>query len=124
MTMGLIVGAASKKPIAAETGTRCKSKRRATGTLPHSQTGNKNPTKLPIKAADTGFLGINCRKWLSLIYRSKRLDKMTPIKRKGNASTIKLRNRVNPLENCVIMIHYWSLVVCYWLLVIAVLIHL
>ena len=54
MTMGFTVGAANKKPIATEVGKPFIKKRRATGTLPHSQTGNKNPIQLPAKAPKIG----------------------------------------------------------------------
>ena len=43
ITIGLIVGAASKKPIAIDVGAPCTINRRATGTLPHSHTGNRKP---------------------------------------------------------------------------------
>ena len=94
ITMGLIVGAAKRKEIATEGGTLDNSNLLATGTLPHSQTGNKKPIQLPTSEPSTGFLGnlaINC---FSLIKNNKLLESTTPNSRKGIASTNKLRNKV------------------------------
>jgi hypothetical protein len=97
MTMGLMVGAANKKPIATGVGTPCINNRLATGTLPHSQTGKKSPIKLPNKAPNRGFLGITLTNLLSLTKDNSALEKNTPSSKKGIASTNRLRNIVKPL---------------------------
>ena len=96
-TMGLIVGDAIKNPIATEAGAPWVIKRRATGILPHSQTGNKNPIKLPNKEPRSGFWGIQRRSWRSLTKKVKIPEKNTPISKNGIAWTIKLRNRAKVL---------------------------
>jgi hypothetical protein len=97
MTIGLIVGAANKKPIATGVGTPFINNRLATGTLPHSHTGNKKPIILPNKAPKKGFVGIFSTNLLSSTKNSSRLEKNTPSSKKGMASTSRLRNNVKPL---------------------------
>jgi len=94
ITMGLIVGAAKRKEIATDGGTLANSNLLATGTFPHSQTGNKKPIQLPTIEPSKGFLGnleINC---FSLIKNNSPLESNVPSKRKGIASTNKLKNSV------------------------------
>merc|ERR1712054_510883 len=104
ITIGLMVGAANKKPIAAELGNPCRRKRRATGTLPHSHTGKRKPIQLPAIAPNNGFLGILAINFPSSMNRSKALDKDTPNSKNGKASTSKLRNKVKAWCNWVIII--------------------
>jgi hypothetical protein len=92
-----MVGAANKKPIAAEVGIPCINSRRATGTFPHSHTGNKKPIQLPANAPKKGFLGNILINLPSSINSSKILDSNTPNKRKGKASISRLRNNVKAL---------------------------
>ena len=98
------MGAASKKPMAAELGSPWRRNRRATGTLPHSHTGKRKPIQLPAIAPNKGFLGILAINFPSSMNRSKALDKDTPNSKKGKASTSKLRNKVKAWCNCVIIL--------------------
>ena len=94
ITIGLIVGAANKKPMATEVGNPFIKNRRATGTLPHSQTGNKKPKILPINAPKIGFLGRMAINFCSSLKIRMALERNTPMVKKGRASTNKLRKMV------------------------------
>src|SRR4051794_36628106 len=50
-TIGFITGDASRKDTPTETGSPLAYRRRVTGTTPHSQTGNTNPSTVPAAAA-------------------------------------------------------------------------
>jgi hypothetical protein len=97
MTMGLIVGAANKKAIATPGDTPFKSNLRATGTFPHSQTGNKKPIRLPTIEPKKGFLGNLVNNYFSSIKNNNELESKTPNNKKGIASTNKLKNKVKAL---------------------------
>lgn len=98
MTMGLIRGPVSIKPIAAYTGTPLDISRRMMGTIPHSHAGKRAPATQLMTTAAVLFFGIHLFIWSSVMKIWIKPAISTPIRTKGNASIrmlIKITFRFN-----------------------------
>jgi hypothetical protein len=86
ITIGLIRGPVSMKPIAAYTGTPLEMSRRIIGTIPHSQAGKRAPTTQLMTTAAALFFGIHLCICSSVIKIWINPAIKTPINTKGRAS--------------------------------------
>ena len=88
-TIGLSTGAANRKPRAVASGAPPASRRRATGTLPHSQAGKAKPKAAPVRGPSRGWAGKRCSQRPPGLSQRAREAITTPISRKGRASITK-----------------------------------
>ena len=93
-TIGFMIGAASRKLIATETGRPLCIRRRATGTTPHSHTGKAKPSSPPSTVARKALRGIRRAISSRLTKASISPETSVPSSRKGAASMKMPRKRV------------------------------
>ena len=86
ITMGLRTGAASKKAMPAGRGSPFRKRRRASGTVPHSQMGKINPSDAPTNAAGRARRGAERANQSSERKTSTNPDDIVPINKNGRAS--------------------------------------
>ena len=99
ITMGLRTGAANKKEMPAGSGSPFRKRRRASGTVPHSQMGKINPSDAPTKAAGKARRGAERASQSSERKTSTNPEESVPINKNGRASMKIPKNTVAKTES-------------------------